>query len=151
MKPIVITCLVFASIFSAAQASQPSDSDSLAQSLIAKSNAIHTSTKSKNVTGLKALLADDFQIVSSDGKLHDRGELVDNAEEGSPRDFQLYDPRVVQIDSGTALVTYNMILTMPEGDDQLAPRYQKISDLWVRQGSEWRLKFEQATPLRPID
>jgi hypothetical protein len=48
-------------------------------------------------------------------------------------------------------VTYNLIVTMPEGDDQWAPRYQKISDLWVRSGNEWRLKFEQATPLRPVD
>jgi hypothetical protein len=33
----------------------------------------------------------------------------------------------------------------------MAPRYQKVSDLWVKQGSDWRLKFEQATPVRPID
>jgi hypothetical protein len=41
---------------------------------------------------------------------------------------------------------------MREGDDPgMAPRYQKVSDLWVKQGSDWRLKFEQATPVRPID
>ena len=29
----------------------------------------------------------------------------------------------------------------------MAPRYQKVSDLWVKQGNDWRLKFEQAMPV----
>jgi len=41
---------------------------------------------------------------------------------------------------------------MPEGDAPgMAPRYQHISDLWVKQDDQWRLKFQQATAARPID
>ncbi len=155
MKAFFMTTLsvcVLLTVGARAQAPQSAgNSGPLAQSLIANSNAVHSLTKSKNVSALRLLLTDDFQNVSSDGKLHGRSELVGNAEEGTLHDFQFYDPRVMQIDADTALVTYNLIVSMPEGDDLLAPRYQKISDLWVRQGSEWRLKFEQATPLRPID
>jgi hypothetical protein len=151
-KLFIAISFVLLPALAAAQAPPPApDTGSLAQELVAKSNAVHTLAKSKNINELKALLADDFEIVGSEGKLHGRGELLGDAAEGILRDFQLYDAKVVQIDSGTALVTYNLIVTMLEGDDFLAPRYQKISDLWVRQGSEWRLKFEQATPLRPID
>ena len=143
---LMIAALFTASAF-AQQGSQSSDGDAL----IAKSRAVYDALKTKDVAGIKSLIADDFRIVSSEGKLHERGELLGTAREGAVRDVSFYNPQVIQIDSGAAVVTYNLIITMPEGDDLLAPRYQKISDLWVRQGSEWRLKFEQATPLRPID
>ena len=124
---------------------------SLADTLIAKSKAIPQLMKAKDVEGLKSLLADDLRIVGSEGRIHGKGEILGAAQEGFLRDFMFYNPQVIQIDADTALVTYNLIVTIPEGDDLLSPRYQKISDLWVRQGNDWRLKFEQATPLRPID
>jgi hypothetical protein len=78
--------------------------------------------------------------------------LLEDMQDGILRDFKLYEPKAIQIDSASALLTYNAILDMREGDEPgMAPRYQKISDLWVRQGDEWRLKFEQATPVRPVD
>jgi hypothetical protein len=134
-----------------AQAAPPTQDDRLAQDLIAKSKSIEQAMKSKDIPVLKSLLADDFRIVWSDGKEYGKGELLGAAQEGALHDFMFYNPQVTPVDSDSALVTYNAILTMPEGDDQIAPRYQKISDLWVRRGGDWRLKFEQATPLRPID
>ena len=135
-----------------AQSTPPSDgSRPLAQTLIAKSKSVLQDLKSKDVAALNALLSNDFRIVWSDGKLHEKGELLGAAQEGMLRNFQLYSPEVLPIDSDSVLVTFNLIVDMPEGDDDLAPRYQKVSDLWVRQGDEWRLKFEQATPLRPVD
>jgi len=107
--------------------------------------------KTKDVNTLNQLLAGDFKQITSAGRAEDRGELVSEAGEGSLRDFTIYNPEFIVIDDNSAIVTYNLIVTMPEGDDQWAPRYQKISDLWVRSGNEWRLKFEQATPLRPVD
>lgn len=134
-----------------AQAGNP-DSSSIAQDLLAKSGDVHALRQSKNFNALKLLLADDFEGIGSEGRLHGRDEMLDDGEDSTLRAFKLYDPKVVQIDSTSALVTYNLILEMREGDEPgMAPRYQKVSDLWVRQGEEWRLKFEQATPLRPID
>ncbi|MCU1269468.1 MAG: hypothetical protein JWN74_762 [Acidobacteriaceae bacterium] len=135
-----------------AQSAPPSaDSSSLAQQLTAKSKAVLQNMKSKDVTALNALLSNDFRIVWSDGKLHEKGELLGAAQEGMLRNFQFYSADVVPIDSDSAVVTFNLIADMPEGDDGLAPRYQRVSDLWVREGGDWRLKFEQATPLRPVD
>jgi hypothetical protein len=130
----------------------PEDSGALAQTLIAKSNQVQSLRKLKNLSGIKLLLTDDFEYIGGDGRLHHRDELLDDMQDGTLRDFKLYDPRAIQVDSGTALLTYSAILDMREGDDPgMAPRYQKVFDLWVRQGDEWRLKFEQATPVRPID
>ena len=140
--------LAAASVGHAAAQSQ----NATAEALIAKSKTVLQALKSKDAAMLKTLLADDFRIVSSDGKTYGKGEIVGVAQEGMLQDFMFYDPEAVPVSGDSAIVTYNVILTMPEGDEPgMAPRYQKVSDLWVRQGAEWRLKFEQATPLRPID
>ena len=145
---LVITICATAAV---AQAGSQTSNEPLAESLIAKSRAISDALKSKDLDQLKALLAEDFRSVGSEGKPHTKADLLDSAKEGELKDFLFYSPQFTQIDDGTALITYNLAIHRPEGDDGLAPRYQKISDLWVRQGSDWRLKFEQATPLRPID
>ena len=135
-----------------AQAGPPADSNSLNQSLIAKSTELQSLRKSRDIGGLKSLLTSDFQCVGAEGKLHQLSELLDDVQDGLFRNFRLYDPHVVAIDSATVLVLYNVVLEKREGDEPgMAPRYQKISDLWIRNGDDWRLKFEQATPLRPID
>ncbi len=146
-------CLALVAPCASAQGQQtPQSTGSLVQELMAKSNEVHNLRKSKNVSGIKSLLTDDFQYVGGDGRLYQRDALLEEMQEGALRNFQFYEPRAIQIDSSTALLTYNAILDLREGDEPgMAPRYQKVSDLWVRQGNDWRLKFEQATPVRPID
>jgi hypothetical protein len=157
MKPVfhlsIGFWLLLLSVNALAQTGQSTQSSAaLAQTLMEKSNEVHSLRKSKDVNGIKSLLTDDFDYVGGDGRLHHRDELLGDMQDGTLRDFKLYEPQAVQIDSNAALLTYNAILDMREGDDPgMAPRYQKVSDLWVKQGDEWRLKFEQATPVRPID
>lgn len=157
MKPAFRLCIGFwvllLSAVVLAQNGQSTESSAcLVQTLMEKSNEVHSLRKSKDVSGIKLLLTDDFDYVGGDGRLHHRDELLGDMQDGTLRDFKLYEPQAVQIDSSAALLTYNAILDMREGDDPgMAPRYQKVSDLWVKQGNDWRLKFEQATPVRPID
>ena len=124
----------------------------LEQMLIANTNAIPEAQKSKNVDFLKRTLTDDFASVGSEGKLHDKEEILASAREGELKDYYTYNLRVLPVDDNAAVVTYDCIVHMPEGDAPgMAPRYQHISDLWVKQGDQWRLKFQQATAARPID
>lgn len=124
----------------------------LEQTLIANTNAIPEAQKSKNVDFLKRTLTDDFASVGSEGKLHDKEEILASAREGELKDYYTYNLRVLPVDDNAAVVTYDCIVHMPEGDAPgMAPRYQHISDLWVKQGDQWRLKFQQATAARPID
>ena len=122
------------------------------QRLIANTKAVPEAQKKKDVDFLKRTLTDDFQQVGSEGKLHDKGEMVDDAREGKLQDYSVYNAKVLPVDENAAIVTYDCIIQMPEGDAPLmAPRYQHISDLWVKQGDQWRLRFQQATAVRPID
>jgi hypothetical protein len=124
----------------------------LEQTLIAHTKAVPEAQKSKNVDFLKRILTDDFLFVGSEGRLHDKEEIVESTRDGELKDFYTYNLRVLPVDDEAAVVTYDCIIHMPEGDAPgMAPRYQHISDLWVKQDDQWRLKFQQATAARPID
>jgi hypothetical protein len=123
----------------------------LEDALSANTRAIHEAQKTKNADLLKHILSDDFLQVGSEGHLHPRAEFVDEARDGGLKDYSLYNFKVHSVDENTAIVTYNAIIQMPEGDTGAAPRYQILSDLWVKDGENWKLKFQQATPLRSID
>lgn len=149
-----IACLLCFSTPGFAQGSGKSSKpiNPLEQTLIANTNAVPEAQKSKNVDFLKRTLTDDFVSVGSEGKLHDKEEMVDGARAGELKDFYTYNLKVLPVDDNAAIVTYDCIIHMPEGDAPgMAPRYQHISDLWVKQDDQWRLKFQQATAARPID
>jgi hypothetical protein len=134
-----------------AQTAGGSASSPLQQNLIAQTQAVAQAEKSKDGDGLKRLLTDDFQQVGSEGKLHDKDELIGDAKDGKLTDYTLYNLKVLPVDENAAIVTYDAVIHMTEGDDLLAPRYQHFSDVWVKQGEQWRLRFQQATARRPID
>ena len=149
-----IACLFCLSISGLAQASghQTKSLSPLEQTLIANTNAVPEAQKSRNVDFLKRTLTDDFVAVGSEGKLHDKEEVLASAHHGELKDFYTYNLRVLPVNDNTAIVTYDCIIHMPEGDAPgMAPRYQHISDLWVKQDELWRLRFQQATAARPID
>ncbi len=129
------------------QTSSPQD-----ETLIANSKALREAQLRKDVEYLKGALTDDFLQVGSEGKLHKKKDFLGDAEDGNLKEFMLYNPLVAPVDENAAIVTYDCVIKMPEGDaPNLAPRYQHISDLWVKQGGQWRLRFEQATASRPVD
>ncbi len=126
-------------------------SASLEQALIEKSRSLLEAQKTKDVAVLKSALTSDFQMVGSEGKLHNADDLLDDTKDGKLTDYTLYKPVVILVDDNAAIVTFDVIIHMLEGDDGLAPRYQHFSDLWLKQADQWRLKFRQATARRPID
>ncbi len=132
-------------------AQETSANSALGRELMAKSQAMLEAQQTKDVAALKRLLAEDFVQVGSDAKVHRQEEIIDDAREGWLKDYSVYEPTFVSVDDDSAIVTYNVIVNAPEGDDGLAPRYQRYSDLWVKQDGKWTLKFEQATPARHVD
>jgi hypothetical protein len=147
-------CSTAFSIASSAQASgnQPKPLSPLEQTLITNTKAIPEAQKNKDVPFLKRTLTDDFVAVGSEGRLHDKEEILGSAHDGELKDYYAYNLRVVPVNDDAAIVTYDCVIHMPEGDAPgMAPRYQHISDLWVKQEDQWRLRFQQSTAARPID
>ena len=121
------------------------------QTLTDNTKSFAEALKTKNSDFVKRAVAPDFSIVFSDGHLYRGGDLVEITQEGGFLEYMPYNIRVLSIDDNSAIATYDCIIKMPEGDDGMAPRYQHISDLWIKVNGEWKLRFEQATPLRSID
>ena len=65
--------------FAQPSASQPEPSNPLEQALIANTTAVLQALKAKNVDFLKG---NDFVAVGSEGKLHDKAEVLASANEG---------------------------------------------------------------------
>jgi hypothetical protein len=155
MKSILLlVCVLMFCAASLAQSAQ-SSSDPEAQALIAKSRSVLESEKSKDVSTLSDLLADNFRSIDLAGDFGSRQEMLATAREGFLQDFLFYEPQAFRIDNDSVLVSYNMAITLSDSaikqlaeDNLVFPRYSKVSDLWVRQGSDWKLKFEQTTPVR---
>jgi len=123
----------------------------LEESLIAQSQAVPQAERAKDAGALQRLLSDDFQQVGSEGTLHEKRDLLDDAREGKLTDFTLYNFKILSLDENAAIVTFDAVIHQPEGDEDLAPRYQHVSDVWVKQGDQWQLRFQQATARRPVD
>jgi hypothetical protein len=152
--PVLIACLLCLSIAGFAQASQNQAKplSPLEQTLITNTKAVSEAQKARDVAFLKRTLTDDFLAVGSEGKLHDREEMLGSAHQGELQDYYAYNLRLVPVNAEAAIVTYDCVIHMPEGDAPgMAPRYQHISDLWVKQDEQWRLKFQQSTAARPVD
>ena len=155
MRNLLLMTLFFCfsiGCFSQADGHQRKPLSPIEQTLISMTNAVLEAQKTKDVNFLKRRLTDDFVSVGSEGKLHDKEEILASAHEGELKDYYAYNLRVVPVNDDAAVVTYDCVIHMPEGDAPgMAPRYQHISDLWVKQDDQWRLKFQQATAARPID
>ena len=95
----------------------------------------------KNLDYFKRTLTDDFLYVPKNGGTSDRAEfLEDVASPGTEKEPRVYNVKVVPLSDTVALLTYDEIDT---GDQ---PRYRHITQVWLKQGDQWKLKFLQTTP-----
>jgi hypothetical protein len=87
-------------------------------------------------------VAGDFELIAPNGDMGDRSEVVAYVQ--APKDNKepepiLYDFKVVPLSDSAAIVSYNAVFP---GSNH---RYQHLSNTWVKEGSQWKLKFQQST------
>ena len=117
----------------------------LEQTLMASEKSFVAAAKKGDKAYFKRTLTDDFSFVSFDGQLYSRQEMLDQMGDGG-MDLMPYDMKVVSAGEGVAIVTYDVVLRVPAAEDQgPPPRYQHFSTVWVKQGDDWKMKFQQMT------
>ena len=116
----------------------------LADRLIALEKSLPDAERRHDRDFYKRTLTDDFISVGTDGKIHDRDEILGDLPSTQLIEYRPYDIQVVPLNDGAALVTYDVIIRLEHYDDE-TPRYQHISSVWVKQGDQWKLRFQQAT------
>jgi len=92
---------------------------------------------------VKNAVANDFAMIGPNGDMGNRSEVVEDIhppkdESKEPQPI-LYDFRVFQLSDSAAIVTYNGVFP---GSNH---RYQHMSSTWVKDGDQWKLKFQQST------
>jgi hypothetical protein len=115
------------------------------QALITAENSFIRAAKNGDIGFFKRTLTDDFSYVSFDGQLYDRQDMIDQY--GQPGTNVLpYEMKVIPSGENTAIVTYNVVYTVPPAEDEgPPPRYQHFSTVWVKQADTWKMKFQQMT------
>jgi hypothetical protein len=117
----------------------------LVEQLIGLEKSLPDAQKRHDREFYKNTLTDDFVSVGADGKIHPKAEILSDLASTDLNEYRPYNMQVVQLNDGAAVVTYDAIVRMAHYDDE-TPRYQHISSVWVKQGQDWKLKFQQSTP-----
>jgi hypothetical protein len=113
--------------------------------LMASEKSFIQAAKQQDIGFFQRTLADDFSFVDADGQLYDRQDMIDQRSDGW-LDLEAYNMKVVSGGDCAAIVTYDVILHVPESEDQgPPPRYQHVSTVWAQQGDSWKMKFQQFT------
>lgn len=134
---------------SSAAASQAITSDSqhltpFAQSLLDTEDAFLAAMGRGDAQYVKNAVAEDFVGVGSNGDSSGKKDMLEDlrpAKAASDKEGPiLYFFEVVPLNDGAAVVTYDAVRPGER------PRYVHVSDTWVKQGGQWKLKFQQETP-----
>lgn len=114
------------------------------QSLIEIEQAYLAALDRGDAAYLKNAVADDFVSVNSNGDSSGKRDLVEDLQPSkSASDKErpiLYFFEVIALNDAAAVVTYDAVRPGER------PRYVHVSRTWVKQGEQWKLKFQQETP-----
>ena len=127
-------------------ATAPKSATPLAQTLINAEKNFIAAAKKHDGDYFKHTLTEDYVFIGYDGQLHDRQDVLGDRSSESLV-LTPYEIKVIELADKAAIVTYDAILQVPPEEDQgPPPRYQHWSSLWIKQGDQWKLKFQQSTP-----
>jgi len=120
--------------------------DPLTVALLAKEQALMGAILHRDAATFSGALTGDFTFVNYDGHNNPKGELFG---EGELKEYAIYEPQTLTLDDGVVMFSYNAIVRRPAvEDEEHIPRYQRVTTIWVKQGTDWKEKFRQASALQ---
>jgi len=137
---LLLGAVLFSVTLALSQAPSPKPVSAFDQQLIDRQKQFLEAIQSKNTTVVDRAVADDFQGIKENGDLIDKGDLLESAQAGMPKDTRAYDFHVVKLNDDSAVVAYNLIVP---GEHS---RYRHMADTWAKIDGQWKLKFLQVTP-----
>lgn len=141
MKKII--GLVVAAMFSLSPCL--AQSNPLQQTLIdAQQRAANAEIK-KDAAFFSQTLAENYTEVDTNGDTSDREDVIKGISDSDITNILLYDFKLVPLNDGAAVLTYDRVILRTKRDFG-SRRYQHVSSTWVKEGDQWKLKFQQVTP-----
>ena len=117
----------------------------LQQTLIDSQQAAANAEIKKDAAFIAGTLAEGFTEVDTNGDTTDREDFIKGIADSDITNILLYDFKLVPLNDGAAVLTYNRVLLRTKRDFG-SRRYQHVSSTWVKDGASWKLKFQQLTP-----
>lgn len=113
----------------------------------AKIKAEWEAVKSKDKKAYGALLADDYQGVSVDGrgernKIQSMNDLADQ----NPFTFNVERVKVLPLGADAAFVIYDVTMQFPKATLRFSRVY--VGEVWVKRSGEWQLLHYQETHVK---
>ena len=115
----------------------------LEQTLINAEKDLLDAFQRGDATYIKSAIDNNFYAIATNGDSYEKADLLEGMHEDGSRGKSkpiLYFFHVVPLNDGAAVVTYDAVFPGQR------PRYQHVSDTWVKEGDQWKLKFQQSTP-----
>jgi len=128
--------------FQAAQGQLPPQS-ALQQRLINAEKNLLDAFERSDIANIRNAVSDDFYAIGTNGDNYGRADLLEGLHEDRSRAKTkaiLYFVQAVPLNDGAVVVTYDAVFPGHH------PRYQHVSSTWVKEGDQWKLKFQQSTP-----
>ena len=120
-------------------------SNPLEQTLIDAQRAAANAEIKKDVAFFTRTLADDYVEVDANGGTSDREDVIKGVADSDITNILLYNFKLIPLHDTAAVLTYDRVL-LREKRDFGSRRYQHVSSTWVKDGGQWKLKFQQITP-----
>jgi hypothetical protein len=117
----------------------------LQQTLIEAQQRAANAEIKKDAAFFSYMLADNFTEVDPNGDTSDRDDFVKGVSDSDLTNILLYNFKLVPLNDGAAVLTYDRVILRTKRDFG-SRRYQHVSSTWVKDGADWKLKFQQITP-----
>jgi hypothetical protein len=122
---------------------QANPHSALEQTLISAEKSLVDAFQRGDLAYLRNAIDDGFYAIATSGDSYGKADLLDSFHPGRAESKEkpiFYFFQVVPLNDGAAVVTYDAVFPGQR------PRYQHLSNTWVKQGEQWKLKFQQSTP-----
>lgn len=120
-------------------------SNPLEQTLIDLQRSAANAEIRKDAAFFQRTLAENFTEVDTSGDTTDREDFIKGVADSDITNILLYGFKLVPLNEAAAVLTYDRVLLRTKRDFG-SRRYQHVSSTWVKEGGQWKLKFQQLTP-----
>jgi ketosteroid isomerase-like protein len=145
MRALLLCLLcVVCSVAASAQTADP-----IVTELTRLNAQLQLATKNYDTDTLAKMITDDYELVSSSGRVYDRAAFLADAADRSAA-YEINEPEDVQVrhyNDDTAIVTAVLHVRFRNGDKIVDTRI-RYGDVWVKINGQWRYAYGEASPLR---
>jgi hypothetical protein len=126
-----------------------SQGDDVVDTLTKLNATLQLATKNYDVATIEKLITDDYELVSSSGKVYDRAAFLADAADRSAV-YELNEPEDVKVrhyNNDCAIVTAILHVRFTSGQKTVDVRI-RYGDVWVKLDGQWRYAYGEASPLK---